>query len=137
MCYFVLFYILICRYMTKILSRHDEINKSILKFRYASSKDCGTCFVRYDTLTTFKLINSMLAFPVFLDRSFHACDILFVALNLLRYKTIFLRFVSLFATCFALFTGITLAASSVNQTDKLAKEANVDTLKLGSALWSF
>ena len=127
--YFALFYIIICLYMTMLLSRHIEINKRILKFSFVTSVDCDACFIRYHSIImTLKEINLKLAFPAFLESGFHAGTVLYAALNVFKnhYSA---TDISMFVVNFALFTGITFAASSVNQTDKLAKESNLEVLR--------
>ena len=74
------------------------------------------------------MINSKLAFPAFLDCGFHAGTVLYDALNMFK-NQYSATDISMFVIDFALFTGITFAASSVNQTDKLAKESNLEVLR--------
>lgn len=131
-CALALFYIIVCRYMMLILSRHVDINKTILKMRFISAADCDICFIRYEAIiSTFDTINSLLSFPIFLESCYSACGVLWGLLMILMHQEdeIAAKDFLFSFTNFVLFTAISFASSAVNEIDKMAKKTNLKILR--------
>lgn len=129
--YFVSFYVIVCRYMVLIISKHIQMNERIIKRRFTTSNNCDICFIRYDTiLALFDTANSILGFPIFLGSSYNACGILLSALNIWTSKNgISMRDICFLLSSFVLFTTTVFAAAAVNEVDKRAKKSNIRVLR--------
>lgn len=127
--YFVNFYVIVCRYMVLILSRHVEINERIIKRRFTTSRNCDICFIRYDSiLIIFDAINSILGFPIFLASCYNVCEILLATLNIWKNGISFTE-MYLLLNSYLLFTATVFTASAVNEVDKRAKKSNFRILQ--------
>lgn len=129
--YFVHFYIIVCRYLMLILSKHVETNERIIKRRFTNYKNCDICFIRYDAiLNLFHTVNSTLGFPIFLGIGYSACAILLSAMNIWNYQDdVSVSTICFLLSSFILFTATVFAASAVNETDKKAKRSNIRILQ--------
>lgn len=129
--YFGIFFVIVCRYMVLILSRHVEKNQHIIKRQFVTSEHSKICFIRYDAiLSVFDVLNSILGFPIFLVSSYSACEILLSALKIWESAHgVSLRDITFLLSSFILFTAITFSASDVNEVDKRAKKSNIKILR--------
>lgn len=129
--YFGNFYVIVCRYMVLILTRHVELNECIIKRQFIISKNCEICFIRYDTiLTLFDSVNSILGFPIFLGSCYNASSILLSALNIWKLRQdVSLTDIYFLISNFLMFTVTAFSASAVNEADKKAKKSNIRVLQ--------
>lgn len=128
-CYFIGFYIITCRYMVLILSKHIKLNKRMLKLSYLKSEIYDMCFLRYDSImATFYAINSYLSFPIFLATTYNVMAIFYGIMSVVRFKTL-KKYCSFIIVNAIFFTAITFFASAVNEVDKKAKISNITLLK--------
>lgn len=106
--YFEGFYVIVCLCMKLILSKHVQINKLLLKTRSVISSDVDVCFQRYESiLSHFRLINSLLSYPIFLASSNNCFSILWMLLTILKlgdsvlfesFTTLIINFIALINT---------------------------------------
>lgn len=128
-CFFIKFYIITCRYMVLILSKHIKLNKTMLKLSYLKSEIYDMCFLRYDSImATFYVINSYLSFPIFLVTTYNVMAIFYGVMSIVRFKTVKNHCTFIIVNAI-FFTAITLFASAVNEVDKKAKISNISLLK--------
>lgn len=129
--YFTNFYIIVCRYMVVILSRHVEMNECIIKRHFTTYDNYGICFIRYDTiLILFEAVNSILEFPIFLSSCYNACGILISALYIWKHThNVFFTEIFFLMNSFLLFTATVFSASAVNKADKRAKKSHIRILR--------
>lgn len=125
---FLGFYMIVCRCMVIALCRHVRVNKTLLKS--VTSKDIDMCFWRhYWILGTFRVLNSVLSYPVFLSNIFNICGIFYAFIMMLKWKRIDLEIFSVLILNFTAFTASTFSASAVNEADKIAKLTDVKLLQ--------
>lgn len=129
--YFVIFYIIVCRCMKLILTRHSDKNEFTIKRRFITVEQCKNCFIRYRTiLSAFNSVNSILGFPIFLGTSYIACEILLSGLKIWKFGyEILFRDIFLFVRHFSLFTAVTFTASDVSEADNEAKNSHIQIMR--------
>ena len=127
--YFTAFYIIICRCIVLLLSKHIDLNKRILTYCAIKPGHYDSCLLRYDSIIKiFSEVNSNLSFPVFSLITYNALGILYGVTSMIK-NDISIQQLLFSISNFTIFTGITIFASAVNEADKKAKTSNVNVVK--------
>ena len=130
-CCFALFYIIICRSMTMMLSKHVKNNECILKENFITAEQCNACFARYDAiLATLVTFNDVLSIPIFFENFLAASSVLWVTIYSWKSQRLpSLGHIFTLLVNIILFTGTVFTASDVNEADKKAKAFNIKILR--------